>query len=80
MESLEDWIIIGKYDGSVFAEMAKDILSENEIPCYTKGDFFSTAYNINALSMPGGSVKLYIPKAFKAKAEELIKDIIPSNE
>ena len=80
MESLEDWIIIGEYDGSVFAEMAKDILIDNEIPCYTKGDFFSTAYNINALSMPGGSVKLYIPKAFKAKAEELIKDIIPSNE
>ena len=56
------------------------ILTENDIPCYIKGDFFSTAYNINALSMPGGSVKLYIPKAFKTKAEELIKDIIPSNE
>ena len=80
MESLDDWIIIGMYDWSVFAVIAKDILIENEIPCYTKGDFFSTAYNINALSMPGGSVKLYIPKAFKAKAEELIKDIIPSNE
>jgi len=58
----------------------KGILTENDIPCYIKGDFFSTAYNINALSMPGGSVKLYIPKAFKTKAEELIKDIIPSNE
>ena len=80
MESLEDWIVIGKYDGTILAEMAKSILIDNEIPCYTKGDFFSTAYNINALSMPGGSVKLYIPKAFKTKAEELIKDIIPSNE
>ena len=80
LESLEDWIVIGKYDGSILAEMAKGILTDNDIPCYIKGDFFSTAYNINALSMPGGSVKLYIPKAFKTKAEELIKDIIPSNE
>ena len=80
LESLEDWIVIGKYDGSILAEMAKGILTDNDIPCYIKGVFFSTAYNINALSMPGGSVKLYIPKAFKTKAEELIKDIIPSNE
>ena len=76
----KEWIVIGNYDGSILAEMAKGILTENDIPCYIKGDFFSTAYNINALSMPGGSVKLYIPKAFKTKAEELIKDIIPSNE
>ena len=76
----KEWIVIGNYDGSILAEMAKGILTENDIPCYIKGDFFSTAYNINALSMPGGSVKLYIPKAFKTKAEDLIKDIIPSNE
>ena len=76
----KEWIVIGNYDGSILAEMAKSILTENDIPCYIKGDFFSTAYNINALSMPGGSVKLYIPKAFKTKAEDLIKDIIPSNE
>ena len=76
----KEWIVIGNYDGSILAEMAKGILTENDIPCYIKGDFFSTAYNINALSMPGGSVKLYIPKAFKTKAEELIKDIIPSND
>ena len=70
----KEWIVIGNYDGSILAEMAKGILTENDIPCYIKGDFFSTAYNINALSMPGGSVKLYIPKAFKTKAEDLIKE------
>ena len=41
LESLEDWIVIGKYDGSILAEMAKGILTDNDIPCYIKGDFLA---------------------------------------
>lgn len=80
MKSSEKWIIIRSYNGNILAEMAKEILQNNKIPCYTKGDFFSTAYNINAFSFLGGSVKLYIPEEFRSKAEVLLKDIIPSDE
>ena len=45
-ESSKNWIIVAEFSGSVYAEMAENILNDNDIPCYTKGDFLSTAYNI----------------------------------
>ena len=79
-ESSKNWIIVAEFSGSVYAEMAENILNDNDIPCYTKGDFLSTAYNINAMTLPGGSVKLYIPEAFKTKSEALLSNILPKNE
>ena len=80
LESTENWIVIAEFSGSVYAEMAENILIDNDIPCYTKGDFLSTAYNINAMTLPGGSVKLYIPESFKTKSETLLNNILPKNE
>ena len=79
-ESSKNWIIVAEFSGSVYAEMAENILNDNDIPCYTKGDFLSTAYNINAMTLPGGSVKLYIPESLKTKSEELLSNILPKNE
>ena len=79
-ESSKNWIIVAEFSGSVYAEMAENILNDNNIPCYTKGDFLSTAYNINAMTLPGGSVKLYIPESLKTKSEELLSNILPKNE
>ncbi len=77
-EPLENmtWVSIADFDGNIMADMAVEILKDNDVPCYTKGDFISSAFGINALSLPGGSVKLYIPDSFKAKAEDLLQDII----
>lgn len=75
-----NWIQIAEFSGTVYAEMAENILKNNDIPCYTKGDFLSTAYNINALTLPGGSVKLYIPESFQAQAEDLLKNLTEENE
>ena len=60
--------------------MAENILIDNDIPCYTKGDFLSTAYSISAMTLPGGSVKLYIPESFKTQSETLLINILPKNE
>lgn len=81
-EPLENmnWISIAEFSGTIYAEMAEGILKDNEIPSYTKGDFLSTAYNINALTLPGGSVKLYIPESFQAQAEDLLKHSTEENE
>ena len=79
-EPKKEWIMIAEFSGSIYAEMAEGILKEQKIPCYTKGDFFSSAYQINALTLPGGSVKLYIPESFKAQAEDLLKNLTEENE
>lgn len=79
-ESSNNWIEIAKFSGAIYAEMAETILKENNIPSFTKGDFFSSAYNIKALSLPGGSVKLFIPESFKVPAEDLLQNILSENE
>ena len=79
-ESSNNWIEIAEFSGSIYAEMAETILKENNIPSFTKGDFLSTAYNIKALSLPGGSVKLFIPESFKVRAEDLLQNILFENE
>ena len=79
-ESSKNWIVIAEFSGSVYAEMAENILIDNDIPCYTKGDFLSTAYSISAMTLPGGSVKLYIPESFKTQSETFLINILPKNE
>jgi len=76
----KDWIVISTYNGNVNAEMAKNILIENNIPSYIKSDFFGSAYNLNAFNIPAGSVKLYIPEAYKKKALDLLQGIGLQNE
>ncbi len=76
----KDWIVISTYNGNVNAEMAKNILIENNIPSYIKSDFFGSAYNLNAFNIPAGKVKLYIPEAYKKKALDLLQGIGLQNE
>ena len=79
-KSSNNWIEIAEFSGAIYAEMAETILKENNIPSFTKGDFLSTAYNIKALSLPGGSVKLFIPESFKVRAKDLLQNILFENE
>jgi len=75
-----NWIVIADFSGAVMADMAVVLLKQNDIPCYTKGDFMSSAYGITGVGLPGSSVKLYIPEPFKTRAEDLLADIISDND
>ena len=68
------------HTGNVNAEMAKNILIDNNIPAYIKSDFLEALHNLNAFDIPTGSVKLYIPEAYKKKALDLLQGIGLQNE
>jgi len=76
----KNWVVIGTYNGNVNAEMAKNILIDNNIPAYIKSDFFGSAYHLNAFNMPGGQVRLYIPEEYLQKALDLLQSIGLYNE
>ena len=76
----QEWIVIGTYSGIINAEMAKNILLNNDVPAYIKSDFFGSAYNLNAFNIPAGTVKLYIPEGFRKKALDLLQGIGLQNE
>jgi len=79
-ELSKNWIKIAEFSGAIYAEMAETMLKQNNIPSFTKGDFLSTAYNVKALSLPGGSVKLFIPESFEAQAKDILKNILSDDE
>ena len=79
-DETKNWVAISKYTGNVNAEMARDFLNDNDIPAFIKSDFFGSAYNLNAFDIPTGSVKLYIPEAYKKKALDLLQGIGLQNE
>ena len=79
-DETKNWVAISKYTGNVNAEMARDFLNDNNIPAFIKSDFFGSAYNLNAFDIPTGSVKLYIPEAYKKKALDLLQGIGLQNE
>lgn len=79
-ELSKNWIKIAEFSGTIYAEMAETMLKQNNIPSFTKGDFLSTAYNVKALSLPGGSVKLFIPESFEAQAKDILKNILSDDE
>ena len=76
----QEWVVIGTYSGIINAEMAKNILLNNDVPAYIKSDFFGSAYNLNAFNIPAGTVKLYIPEGFRKKALDLLQGIGLQNE
>ncbi|MFL3052893.1 MAG: putative signal transducing protein [Candidatus Neomarinimicrobiota bacterium] len=76
----QEWMVIGTYSGIINAEMAKNILLNNDVPAYIKSDFFGSAYNLNAFNIPAGTVKLYIPEGFRKKALDLLQGIGLQNE
>ena len=76
----QEWMVIGTYGGIINAEMAKNILLNNDVPAYIKSDFFGSAYNLNAFNIPAGTVKLYIPEGFRKKALDLLQGIGLQNE
>ena len=81
-EPLENmtWVSIADFNGKIMADMAVEILKDHDIPCYTKGDFLSSAYGIQSIGLPGSLVKLYIPEPFKSQAKELLENIISNND
>lgn len=69
------WVEAGELSGKVYADMVSEMLDQNDIPYYMKADFMTTAFSISSSGMLGGKVKLFVPKAFKEKAELLLHTV-----
>ncbi len=70
-----EWVEAGQFSGRVYGEMAGEILANNNIPYFLKSDFFTTAFNVSPVNVPGAVVKLFVPENDKERAEQLIMNI-----
>ncbi len=68
----EKWVEVGTFQGSVFAEMAKEMLRQNDIPCFLKKAFLSSAYGIHSTTNVGMTVKVMVPESRKAESRDIL--------
>jgi hypothetical protein len=69
------WKAIKEFSGYLPAEMAKNVLLENNIPAFVKGDFLSTAYGAKGWNSAGGKSVLYVDGKELTKAKSIIEGI-----
>lgn len=69
------WVEAGELSGKVYADMVAEMLDQNDIPHFMKSDFMTTAFSISSSEAPGAKVKLFVPEAYKEKAELLLRTV-----
>ena len=61
--------------GKVYADMAAELLDKEEIPYYMKMDWASSAFAIEAATIPGQVVRILVPGSYLEKAAEIVSRI-----
>jgi len=74
------WLPLPIIKGKIYAEMATDLLDQNSIPHYVKMDWISSAYLVEATSLPGQIIKIFVPKEYLKKASSIIDSILGVNK
>lgn len=60
-QSQGKWVLLHTFSGSIFAEIVKQALGQNDIPCLMQKDVLSSAYGAQG-SMVGAQTVLFVPE------------------
>ena len=70
------WSALPPFNGKVYADMAAEILDENDIPYYLKMDWASSAYNVGGANLTGQIIRIFVPKPYFEKASNITFQIV----
>ena len=74
------WLPLPIIEGKIYADMVIDLLSQDSIPHYVKMDWTSSAYLIEAASLPSQVIKIFVPKEHLKKASSITDAILGINK
>ena len=69
------WSPLIPFDGKIYADMAAELLDNNSIPYYFKMDWASSAFSIEATTITGQIVRIFVPKEHLDKANRLASSV-----
>ena len=69
------WSALPPFLGKVYADMAGEILDNNDIAYYLKMNWSSSAFSIEPTNLTGDIVRIFVPKASFEKASDLVASI-----
>ena len=69
------WSALVPFQGKIYADMAAEILDNNDIAYYLKMDWTASAFSIEGANLPGQVVRIFVPETSFRKASELVTSI-----
>ncbi len=76
-EEFKEWVHLQTFPGVVFAEMAKGLLEQQEIPSMIKRPFLSSAYGSFGTGGAGvDQADLHVPRIHFERAEMILHDYL----
>ena len=69
------WSALPPFSGMIYADMAGEILDNNDIAYYLKMNWSSSAYSIGATNLTGDIVRIFVPETSFEKASDLVASI-----
>ena len=74
------WFPLPIIEGKIYADMVIDLLNQNSIPHYVKMDWTSSAYLVEAASLPNQVIRIFVPKGHLKKASSITDSILGNNK
>lgn len=68
------WVPLHTFSGPVFAEMVKDALEQNDIPCLMQKDVLSSAYGAQG-SLVGARTVLFVPEQHLTASQVILSQL-----
>ncbi|NOZ61923.1 MAG: hypothetical protein GXO74_09610 [Calditrichaeota bacterium] len=72
----QNWVALRDLPGNVYAEMVKEVLDKENIPCFIKSDSISATLITSSASIPGSSATIFVPEKFISKAKRILLDMM----
>ena len=70
------WVALPVLPGEVYADMVEEVLSNLDIPHFTKSDWTTSAFNISSSNLVGAKVTIFVPEENRDEAAQVLDDIL----
>ena len=74
------WFPLPIIEGKIYADMVIDLLNQNSIPHYVKMDWISSAYLVEAATLPNQIIRIFVPEEHLKKASSITDSILGNNK
>lgn len=70
------WVLLHTFSGPVFAEMVKEALEQNDIPCMIQKDVLSSAYGAQGTMVGGQATVLFVTEENLTESQKILSRFI----
>ena len=70
------WVALPVLSGEIYADMVEEVLSNLNIPHFTKSDWATSAFNISSSNLVGAKITIFVPEDNLEEATKVLEEIL----